>query len=386
MTLAAEQTLAGASPTKKDAVALPAAAYTDPLMLETERKRIFEAGWVSVGSAQQLLNPGDLRPVTMAGHSLLLVHDRDHTIRVFHNVCRHRGAALITEATHARGGVITCPYHRWGYGLDGTLKAAPYFDGSPKPVPEDRIRSQMGLVPVRSAVWLETIFVNLSGNAEPFEEFIRPLSERWKGFDLSQLRLAGSMEFEPAANWKFVVENFLDLYHLPFVHAQLGDASQVYHSEPTYLSDDIFGYVMPTFDAARAETGPMMPLFPELPKKFEYALDLIYIFPNTGIVLTPSWSQVMIIHPDGPVRSRQILDAYLVGDTLMNDESKEAREGFMGLLREVNTQDIEILRKLQMARTDSAQDQGLFAPWDELTARLARRVSAAAKSGARLDR
>jgi choline monooxygenase len=380
---AADQTLAAASPTENNAVPLPAAAYTDPFMLETERKRIFEAGWLSVGSTQQLPNPGDLRPVTVAGQSLLLVRDRDHTVRVFHNVCRHRGAALITEATQARGGVITCPYHCWGYGLDGSLKAAPYFDGSLKPVPEDRIRSRMGLVPVRSAVWLETIFVNLSGNAVPFEQFIRPVAERWNGFDLSLLRLAGSTPFEPAANWKFVVENFLDLYHLPFVHAQLGGPPQIYHSEPTHLNDDIFGYCMPTFDAARAETGPIFPLFPELPKQFEYALDLIYIFPNTGIIVTPSWAQVMIIHPDGPIRSRQVLDAYLVGDALMNDDGKEAREGLLGALNEVNTQDIEILRRLQLARTDSAQGQGLFAPWDELTARFATRVSAATKNGAR---
>ena len=361
-----------------DAIGLPAVTYTDPGVLALEQKKLFEDGWVSILAGGQLPNPGDLCPVTVAGRPLLVLRDRENHIRVFHNVCRHRGVKLVTEPGHSPG-VITCAYHCWSYGLDGSLKGTPYLDGTPKSTPPENMRSQLGLLPVRSAVWMDTVFVNISGDAQPFEEFIKPLAERWSGFNLSQLRLADSTEFKVASNWKFVAENLLDLYHLPWVHAQLGGPEAVFQSEPVPLTADIFGYMMPTFDAARAETGPTMPLFSPLPKRFEYALDLIMIFPNTGLLLTPSWAQVMILQGDTPSTTRQILNAYVVGDELFNPENEEARKGFIGYLHEVNIQDLSILARLHESRQGgNATDAGRFAPeWDDLAIRLFKRIASA---------
>jgi len=361
-----------------DAIGLPAAMYTDPGVLAVEHKKLFEGGWVSVLAAGQLPKPGDVRPVTVAGRPLLVVRDRENQIRVFHNVCRHRGLKLVTEAAHSPG-VITCAYHCWSYGLDGGLKGTPYLDGTAKSAPPEGMRSQLGLLPVRSTVWLDTVFVNISGDAQPFDEFIKPLAERWSGFDLSQLKLAESTEFKVASNWKFAAENLLDLYHLPWVHAQLGGPETVFHSEPTHLAPDIFGYIMPTFDAARAETGPTMTLFSPLPKKFEYALDLIWILPNTGLLLTPSWAQIMIIDSDAPSSSRQILNAYVVGDELLSAGNDEARKGFVDYLNEVNLQDLSILARLQETRqAGEAADAGKFVPqWDDLAIRFYQRVARA---------
>jgi len=171
----------------------------------------------------------------------------------------------------------------------------------------------------------------------------------------------------------------LDLYHLPWVHAQLGGPEQVYHTEPTHLTNDLFGYIMPSFDAARAETGPTMPLFSSLPKTFEYALDIILLFPNTGILLAPSWAQVIILHGDTPSTTRQTLNGYVVGDELLKPENEEALAGFVGYLHEVNIQDMAILAGLQDGRRGgNATDAGRFAPcWDDLGLRLAKRVAQA---------
>jgi choline monooxygenase len=169
------------------------------------------------------------------------------------------------------------------------------------------------------------------------------------------------------------------LYHLPWVHAQLGGPEAVFQSEPAHIAPDIFGYMMPTFDAARAETGPTMPLFSPLPKRFEYALDLIMIFPNTGLLLTPSWAQVMILHGDSPSSTRQILNAYVVGDELFGAEHEEALKGFVGYLHEVNVQDLSILSRLQESRHGGdSTNAGKFAPqWDELAIRFYKRVARA---------
>jgi choline monooxygenase len=361
-----------------EALGLPAVTYTDPAFLTLEHQKLFEKGWVGVMAAQQLKKAGDVHPITVAGRPLLVVRNRDERIRVFHNVCRHRGLKLVNAPARTQG-VITCPYHCWSYALDGSLRGTPYFDGTAKTAPPDNLKLQQGLIPVRSAVWFDTIFVNISGDAQPFDEFIRPVAERWSGFDLSELRLANARDFDVQSNWKFVAENFLDLYHLPWVHAQLGGPEQVYNTEPTHLTTDLFGYIMPTFDAARAETGPTMPLFSSLPKMFEYALDIILIFPNTGVLLAPSWAQVIIMHGDTASTTRQTLNGYVVGDELLKPENEEAINGFVGYLHEVNIQDLAILAALQDGRRGgSATDTGRFAPlWDDLALRLAKRIAQA---------
>ncbi len=360
-----------------EASALPAATYTDPNVLKLEHQRLFENSWVGVMAAQQLKKPGDVHPITVAGRPLLVVRDRDNQIRVFHNVCRHRGLKLINAPAHTPG-VITCAYHCWSYALDGSLRGTPYFDGTAKTTPPD-YKLQLGLMPVRSAVWFDTVFVNISGNAQPFEHFIRPLADRWDGYSLSELRLADATDFNVQSNWKFAAENFLDLYHLPWVHAQLGGPELVFQREPTELPGDFIGYCMPMFDAGRAETGPTMPLFSSLPKKFEFALDIILIFPNTGILLAPSWAQIIIMHGESPGTTREALNAYAVGDELLKAENEEALKGFVRFLHEVNNQDMGILAALQEARQGgNATDAGRFAPvWDGLSIRLAKRIAEA---------
>jgi choline monooxygenase len=361
-----------------EAYGLPAATYTDPAILTLEHQKLFEKGWIGTIAAQRLRKPGDVHPITVAGRPLLVVRDRDHQIRVFHNVCRHRGLKLVDAPAHTPG-IITCMYHCWSYSLDGSLKGTPYFDGTAKTAPPEAIKSQLGLIPVRSTVWFDTVFVNISGDAPPFEQFIAPLAERWNGFSLSELQLADSSGFDVQANWKFAAENFLDLYHLPWVHAQLGGPEQAFHSEPIQLEEDFLGYCMPKFDAARAETGPTMPLFSSLPKKFEFALDLVLVFPNTGILLAPSWAQVIIMHPESPSLTKETLNAYLIGEELLKPENDEARNGFVGYLHEVNNQDMRILAAMQDGRRGgNATDTGRFAPlWDGLGISLARRVARA---------
>ena len=119
------------------------------------------------------------------------------------------------------GRAIRCPYHSWTYGLDGALRAAPYFGGrEPRAVPAGFDRGQHGLVPVRSAVWHDWVFVNLDGGAPPFEDFTAPLRNRLDGFDLSRMQHLATVDFgEVAANWKLLVENFVEPYHVQFVHS-----------------------------------------------------------------------------------------------------------------------------------------------------------------------
>ena len=180
----------------------------------------FSRSWVFAGFVHELARAGDAFPVTVAGQPVLLVCDAQERVRAFHNVCRHRCLKLVDTPRNV-GRTIRCPYHSWTYGLDGTLHIAPYFGGrNPRATPEGFDRGRHGLAPVRAEKWHDWIFVNLNGAAPPLEDFIAPLRKRLDGLDLTRLHHLVTIDFgEIAANWKLLVENFIEPYHVQFVHS-----------------------------------------------------------------------------------------------------------------------------------------------------------------------
>ncbi|MCY4364372.1 MAG: aromatic ring-hydroxylating dioxygenase subunit alpha [Gammaproteobacteria bacterium] len=365
------------------ATCLPARSYTSREQFDREIECCFRTGWISIATTQQLLSPGEILPVNAAGEPLIITRDSKNQVHVFYNICRHRGLKLVDgELPQKCSGLLSCPYHSWGYALDGRLMATPYFDSNKDSFPDNTIKEKSGLLPIRFAVWADIIFVNLSGKAQPFEEFIAPLQQRWHHFDLSLLRLAYSNRYTVSSNWKLACENFLDTYHVPWVHSRLGGPDEMFSGlEFTYLSDDIFGFIKPDFDRGRDQAEFVPTLFPGIETRFEYALDLVFIFPNTLLMITPSWLQLISLAPQGPALTHELLAGYLVGDAMMSDSLEEYRAGFAELLNEINTQDVVILEKLQAGRKTAAADHGQYAPyWDQLSERLAQRILRAVKA------
>jgi len=166
---------------------LPGSVYHDQSFFEVERDRVFKSSWVAVAETCDLKNPGDVIPASVAGASIILANDKG-VIRAFHNVCRHRGAKLVSENQSNRR-TILCPYHRWGYALDGSLRATPDFDSDMegKRLPEnirakfstshvkDFDKKSNGLFPVRVDFALGLAFVNLNGDAPPLAEWLGDL-------------------------------------------------------------------------------------------------------------------------------------------------------------------------------------------------------------------
>ncbi len=159
-----------------EAVTLIPAAYFDEDFFSLERERVWKSGWVCVGYASQLPRVGDILRVELAGESLLIVRDKESRLQGFYNVCRHRGAELVSEEkTHCS--VIRCPYHGWGYALDGRLLGAPYFQGLDIPAgvkAQFHIRAEeqgtfckddFGLHAFPVETWGGMIFVNLHADA-----------------------------------------------------------------------------------------------------------------------------------------------------------------------------------------------------------------------------
>ena len=173
---------------------LPNAAFTTHAFLSLEHETLFKRSWVFAGRAGEVPKRGDVKPIQVVGRALFLVRGADERVRVFHNVCPHRGARLVIEPLKETS-TLTCPYHAWSYELDGSLKGRPHFHG---PDRHDRGSNGAGdssredrvcLFEVRNAVWHDWVFVNLDGAAQSFDDYMTPIRGHFEEWDLSQFRL-----------------------------------------------------------------------------------------------------------------------------------------------------------------------------------------------------
>ena len=197
---------------------LPAKSYTDENFWEKECETVFKNNWLFVGFAHELEKSGDLIPIVIANKPILLVRNTNNEIRAFHNVCSHRCLKLVDEKKNV-GKIIRCPYHAWSYDLDGKLKAAPHIGGTNNHKPKGFIFSDHGLKPIRIHVWHDWIFINLNGKAKKFEEYAKPLINKFHDVDLTKLKYVATLDFgKIKTNWKFLIENFIEPYHVQFVH------------------------------------------------------------------------------------------------------------------------------------------------------------------------
>jgi Rieske 2Fe-2S family protein len=200
---------------------LPRAAYLSPEVFHQERERIFWREWFVVGRAEELAGPGDYIVREVAGESILVVRTRTG-LAAHYNVCRHRGSQLVPQGqAGCFGGGIRCPYHSWTYTLEGELRTAPFLEES-----DGLTRGDLSLHPVGVDTWGGFLFVHLTpGGARErgrtLAAQLGPVPARLGRYPLAELRGARRIEYEVAANWKVVLENYNECYHCGPVHPEL---------------------------------------------------------------------------------------------------------------------------------------------------------------------
>lgn len=191
---------------------LDPACYTDRAYFELEKKLVLNAGWLCAGHVSQLPETGAFVPVDFLDEPVLLLRGEDGGITALSRVCPHRGADVLLDGEETGCGVftgkITCGYHRWVFGLDGALRAAPQMQKADAFDPKD-----WRLAPIRSEVWHGFIFVNLDGAAPPLEGDFAAFGQIVAPWKLQELQLVISMDWECAFNWKVMVENWIESYH-----------------------------------------------------------------------------------------------------------------------------------------------------------------------------
>jgi phenylpropionate dioxygenase-like ring-hydroxylating dioxygenase large terminal subunit len=199
-----------------EASTIPAPWYTDERIAELEAQTVFSKTWQVIGRVDQVEKPGQFVTSTVAGEPIVAVRGNDGVLRAFYNVCRHHAAAVLTEPC-GQTSILHCPYHGWNYGLDGSLKGMPEFEGV-----KDFERSANGLLPVQVAAWEKFVFVNLDPEAEALPQFLGGIVRRMAPLHVGELHYFDTRVYDIACNWKVFVDNYLDGgYHVPHLHKGL---------------------------------------------------------------------------------------------------------------------------------------------------------------------
>ncbi|GAA2484650.1 (2Fe-2S) ferredoxin [Winogradskya humida] len=227
---------------------LPGHYYTDPSLFAVEQDRIFSAMWFCVVRSSDIATPGAFRTVPVGGESVLVTRNSAGAARAFLNVCRHRGAQLCASPEGSVKRTFRCAYHAWAYDLDGRLVAAPNLVKMP-----DIDRVEYGLRQVHVREWLGYVWVCLADEPPSFEDEVQGACVERLGdlasverYGIADLAVGRRIRYDVKANWKLIIENFMECYHCATIHPELT------HVLPEFAG----GYAAQSYVGHGAEFGP----------------------------------------------------------------------------------------------------------------------------------
>ena len=348
---------------------LPNECYLSGTYTEIERKKIFEDKWVVIGAASSLPKPGDAKPFDLLGIPLIILRDKKNKIRVFHNVCSHRGYKLLQKPCSLKN-ILRCPYHSWSYDFTGKLVTTPHLGGMNKHEHEKFDKTKSNLKEVRSSVWLDLIMVNISNNEVSFEEYIKPLEDRWSKFwtkeDQKLIHHAndyGYFLLEVKCNWKFAIENYCESYHLPWVHPGLNAYSKIddhYHIQG--LPNRFAGQGTVVYNP-RFEGGKEFPTFPGWLKEKEKYAEYVALFPNVMLGIHKDHYYAYWLEPVSHNYTKEHMEIYYVGEESATSEKyKNLRRQNYEQWHSIQSEDLMIIEGMQEGRNSPIYNGGNFSP------------------------
>jgi choline monooxygenase len=331
-------------------------AYAGQTFFDLEQQQVFERAWVCVGTAPEVAETGRLLVRSVGSRSIIITRDHDGTLQGFLNSCRHRGTEL-AESDCDVANTIRCPYHRWGYALDGHLVATPFFEDVPR---DEFDKDDFGLAPVRVDTWGCLLFACLSQETPPLLDWLGDLPERMAGYDLETWQPRLSQELEINSNWKLVTENFQEYYHLTWVHPELSKVSRVadhfrYQGAGMYCGQT----TTPVSDDERND-WLSLPAYPGLDDSDAVSGRFVAIFPNVLLSVLPNHVFVMRLDPKARGLTHETCTWLLPLAT--GDASDEVFEPTRKFWLDVNAEDIDIVERGQRGLTRGAVAPGPLAP------------------------
>ncbi|MEL6682482.1 MAG: aromatic ring-hydroxylating dioxygenase subunit alpha [Pseudomonadota bacterium] len=338
---------------------LPNAHYTDPDMYKREAQSVLMSAWAGLAVTDDVPQIGDAKPVEFLGIPLLLVRDRTDQVRVFQNVCRHRGMILVSEAKKIEG-AIRCPYHSWCYGTDGKLVSTPHV-GGPGHNSHDAIdKSLFGLIEVRSHIWLNTVFINVDGTADPFEKVHADLIARWSEFDQTMYHggVGSRFTLKVKTNWKLAVENYCESYHLPWVHPGLNAYSRLEDHYNIIEPGKFSGQGTYVYRQLTGDDGTVFPDFGGLDQKWDTGAEYLTVYPNVLLGVQRDHAFVIVLEPVSHDVTHEHVHIYYAAP----DTDAALRDRNSAQWKEIFEEDIFVVEGMQKGRFAPGFDGGRFSP------------------------
>ncbi len=335
------------------------AHYTDPAHFAEEKNAVLFSSWAGLAVASDVPHVGDAKPLTFLGIPLLLIRDRTGQVRVFQNICRHRGMILVSEPKNIQG-AIRCPYHSWCYGTDGALVSTPHVGGPGHNTHEAIDKSTLGLSEVRSHVWFDTVFINIDGTARPFEDVHANLIARWSIFDQPLHHGGADSRFvlDVQTNWKLAVENYCESYHLPWVHPGLNSYSRLEDHYNITEQGCYSGQGTLVYRQLTGEEGQVFPDFEGLSDHWISGGEYVAIYPNVLLGVQRDHAFVIVLEPVSLDQTCEHVHLYYAAPAV--DDSLRARNAAQW--RDVFEEDIFVVEGMYKGRSAPAFDGGRFSP------------------------
>jgi choline monooxygenase len=365
-----------------EAAGLPNAAYVDQDHFRRERDQVLGRTWTALAFADSLPNRPYALPVDFMGLPLVITRDRGGVLRVFHNVCSHRGIKLVAEPAEVQG-VINCRYHCWAYAVNGDLKATPHIGGVNRHTVDGFRNAEHGLKPVRSAEFMGVIFINLSADAPDFHRHIDPLRRRATGLlgasgwgELHSGVTHSRLVIDMRCNWKLAVENYCEAYHLPWVHPALNDYSRL---EDHYCFSDAQDFAGQGSLAYRLSdvAGTRLPRLEEWPADRTHVAEYPSLYPNVLLGFQADHAFAVILTPLAPDLTREEVRISYVGDGATAETYGACRAATHAAWDVVFREDVFAVEGMQQGRASPGYQGGVFSPvMDEATHHFHRWVAA----------
>ena len=348
---------------------LPNECYLNNDYLEFEKEKIFKNNWTMIGVASSVPNPGDAKPFNLLGIPILIIRNKENEVKVFHNVCSHRGFKLVDQECKLKN-VIRCPYHSWSYDFNGKLTVTPHIGGLGKHEVEGFDKNKSNLKEIKSNIWMDLIFININSNAKPFEDFIKPLEDRWSKFiskkDQKLIRHStdnGYFNMTVNSNWKFAIENYCESYHLPWIHPELNKVSNIsdhYHIEDENLN---FSGQGSNKYSQQFDGNIKFKCFPNWPTELSEKSEYVSLYPNVMLGIHIDHFYAFWLEPISNNQTKEHFELYYVGDeSASSDEFKDIREKNFAFWQEVMNEDVTAIEGMQNGRNSPAYNGGNFSP------------------------
>ncbi|HUQ20440.1 MAG TPA: aromatic ring-hydroxylating dioxygenase subunit alpha [Gemmatimonadaceae bacterium] len=331
---------------------LPAAVYSNPEYYALQKDAVFARSWQWAGDADRVRAPGHVLPFTLLegclDEPLVLVSDEDAKLRCLSNVCTHRGTLVVEGEGHLK--TLRCRYHGRRFALDGSFVSMPEFDGA-----ENFPTAADDLPKLQLHRWGPLLFTGINPSIS-FDDWIAPVEKRvgWMPFDQFRRDAKTSRDYLINANWALYCDNFLEEFHLPYVHQGLSEQL------------DYSSYYTETFDSGSVQIGTAQPgeiVFdlpsghPESGKRV--AAFYFWLFPNLMLNFYPWGLSLNLVSPLGPTRSRVSFISYVWNESLRD-------KGAGGDLHKVEMEDEEIVESVQRGVASRLYSRGRFSPRREV--------------------